>query len=143
MKESKVMLTFKCPVKWNSLTVSGDGRYCAACKKTVKDFTGKAVENNELINSEDHKCGSFYATQLHRPFGDRRDQLIEYYQRLKSRSSSRRIVLMFITVLLFLSGCRTRRLSGAYSAAPWDYKGSDTETAAVDSVKVEQPAGLK
>lgn len=117
------------------MTPAEGGRYCSVCEKTVKDFTGAPLLSNEKEESGKHVCGSFDATQLYKPFGDRRDVLIGYYQGLKKKNSSRKILLMLVTLLLFLSGCRSRRLSGAY-AYGWDYKGQD---AAVDTIPEKQP----
>src|SRR4051812_40619700 len=127
MKESKIELTFKCPVKWSSMGAAADGRYCSACERTVKDFTKSSAEEicSSLEGTSD-ACGSFYATQLNKPFGDWRDKLITYYQGITKPSSPKRFALLFITALLFLSGCRSRRLGGYASINErWDYKGSN------------------
>ncbi len=114
MEESNIQLTFKCPVKWNNLPASADGRYCAVCKKNVKDFA--AAKTDEITNDviEKQECGSFKATQLYRPFGDKRDVLIGYYQMLNKNRSSRKVLFMLVTAVLFITGCHSRRLSGAY-----------------------------
>jgi hypothetical protein len=134
MKANNVRLTFKCPVKWNSMASVDGGRYCSSCKKTVKDFSGSSLTQICSDGAEKNECGSFDAIQLHKPFGDKRDLLVGYYQRLKNKNPSGKILLMFVTILLFLSGC-SRRLSGAY--AYWDYKGENAHTN--DTVAVKSP----
>lgn len=126
MKEDKIVLTFQCPVKWNNMAPFEDGRYCSVCKTTVKDFTGFSVKEIAASANSEYSCGSFRATQLHKPFNDKRDVLIRYYQNLTSKNRPGKILVMLITVLLFISGCRSRRLSGAY-AYGWDYKNNGVE----------------
>jgi|SRR6218665_757927 len=117
MEAGKIELTFKCPVKWNSMNASEQGRYCSVCKKTVKDFTTSSVKEIST-DCTTYECGSFYATQLEKPFNDKRDVLIAYYQKLVKNNSSKKVVMLFVVALLFLTGCRHRRLAGAYSAYP-------------------------
>ncbi|MCW3071788.1 MAG: hypothetical protein JWO44_1678 [Bacteroidetes bacterium] len=144
MKENRIQLTFTCPVKWDSMSPDKSGRYCSSCKKTVKDFTKQPVE--EICSDAEtgnYECGNFLATQLHKPFGDWRDKLIEHYQNLVKNRSSKRMALLFVTLFIFLAGCRSRRLGGAYTyyGGNWDYKGNHTKaTAQVDSTAVKAPA---
>jgi len=117
METNRIELTFKCPVKWNSMAGSENGRYCSVCEKTVKDFSGSSSSEIAAAASE-YECGSFEALQLQRPFGDKRDVLVSYYQKLAGSASPRRISLLFIMLLLFVTGCRSKRLSGAYTWKP-------------------------
>lgn len=109
MEENHIRLTFKCPVKWDSMAAADGGRYCDSCKKTVKDFAGDAQPVEE-----GHECGSFYATQLHRPFNDRRDVLIAHYQSLRDKRPGS-VLFMLVTAVLFITGCHHARLTGAYA----------------------------
>jgi hypothetical protein len=136
----KIVLPVACPVKWNSMNPSEEGRFCAVCEKTVRDFTKKTPD--EIAASEDSKkyeCGSFYASQLDKPFGDWRDKLIAFYQHLLRRTNPKKGILFFVTLLLFISGCRSRR--GGAPVYSWDYKGNTDTTVAAENVK--EPAGLK
>ncbi|MCW3105413.1 MAG: hypothetical protein JWO09_3853 [Bacteroidetes bacterium] len=141
MKENRIELTFTCPVKWDSMSPDKAGRYCSSCSKPVKDFTKQSVE--QICSDPEtpkYECGSFYASQLHKPFGDWRDKLIEYYQNLVRNRSSKRMALLFVTLFLFLAGCRSRRLGGAYAYGAWDYKGNHNKAATqVDSAVVKAP----
>ena|GEM_PF-914055 len=142
MKENRIELTFTCPVKWDSMSPDKAGRYCSSCSKPVKDFTKQSVEQIcSDPQTANYECGSFYASQLHKPFGDWRDKLIEYYQDLVTKRSSKKMALMFVTLLILISGCRSRRMGGAYAyAGNWDYKGNAGKAAAqVDSAAVKAP----
>lgn len=119
MEANKIELTFKCPVKWDSMTVSEQGRYCAVCEKTVKDFT-KSSPKEIASDCTSYECGSFYATQLEKPFNDKRDVLISYYQKLVKNNSSKKVVMLFVVALLFLTGCRRSRTMGAWALKPAD-----------------------
>lgn len=118
MEQGKIQLTFTCPVKWNSMSASEGGKYCSSCNKVVRDFTKATAVQVESV-TEEHACGNFYATQLHKPYNDKRDVLVAYYQKITSGNASRKMLILFVTALMFLTGCRShRRLSGAYAFAP-------------------------
>jgi hypothetical protein len=134
MMESKITLTFKCQVNLNGMPASELGRHCSVCNKTVRDFS--PVSNPSKEELKKHECGSFDAVQLQKPFGDRRDILIGYYQKLVQKNSSRKVLLLFVTLLLFISGCRTR-LAGAYAYYDDDHKRHNKGTS--DSTSVKTP----
>lgn len=122
MEVNRIALTFQCPVKWNSMQTAEHGKYCAVCKKTVKDFKGCSV--TEVQQAEEaFSCGSFEAVQLHQPFGDKRDVLIAHYQRfVNSTGTGKRLMFLLIASLVFITGCRSRRLGGAYATFKADTK---------------------
>jgi hypothetical protein len=36
--------SFKCPMKWDEMEVSGDGRHCSKCRKHVHDLTNCTID---------------------------------------------------------------------------------------------------
>ena len=65
----KISIPTPCHEAWDAMTPAGRGRHCAACAKTVVDFTGlsdAAVQH--LIDTADGAlCGRFRPGQLDRP----------------------------------------------------------------------------
>ncbi|MFP4845842.1 carboxypeptidase-like regulatory domain-containing protein [Winogradskyella sp. PE311] len=56
-----------CHEDWNNMTPKEQGRHCAACNKTVIDFTKKTDESIiKTIESEGKLCGRFKSQQLNR-----------------------------------------------------------------------------
>ncbi len=105
------------------MTLQNSGRYCKSCEKVVMDFS--QMSNEEIIlkinsSNETGACGSFKAYQLEKPFNDKRNVLIDYYQEISVSGKTmfpKFISLALVTALLFLSGC-LRRTTGRYSGPP-------------------------
>lgn len=118
MTNSRVKLEYKCPVKWDSLEPTAKGMFCSQCQKEVRDYSSTGLEElNHLSATQfgNGHCGSFRAYQLERPFQNRKDRLILFYQHLKTTKTRFRVgksmLLLVVFAALFLFGC-TRRLSG-------------------------------
>ncbi|MGI4869996.1 MAG: hypothetical protein ACRYFX_02325 [Janthinobacterium lividum] len=65
-----LLLPTPCAEPWAAMTPTGPGRHCAACAKTVVDFTQKT--DAEILahfrqSRPDGTCGRFRAAQLGRP----------------------------------------------------------------------------
>ncbi len=58
-----------CSQPWDEMTVSGRGRFCTHCQKTVIDFTtwSDAALYSFFAKNNDHICGRFFEMQLSRP----------------------------------------------------------------------------
>ncbi|RZK59837.1 MAG: hypothetical protein EOO59_07385 [Hymenobacter sp.] len=58
-----------CPAQWAAMTPTPHGRHCAACQKTVVDFTLKTDAEilAYLAQAVSTPCGRFQASQLARP----------------------------------------------------------------------------
>jgi len=52
---------------------------------------------------------------LHKPFNDRRDVLISYYQRLSKAGRASKVLLLLVIVMMYVTGCRPHKLAGRYS----------------------------
>ncbi len=56
-----------CHEKWSEMTPADRGRFCAACQKTVRDFTfATDSEIASAVNADAGLCGRFTSSQLHR-----------------------------------------------------------------------------
>ncbi|WP_162428514.1 energy transducer TonB [Pontibacter pudoricolor] len=63
-----ISLSFICDKDLDQMQPCDNGRYCAACNKTVIDFTTKGVEDlHEALEKEGKICGSFLQSQVARP----------------------------------------------------------------------------
>ncbi len=70
-----VHLTQPCAENWDNMTPNNMGRHCAACNKTVTDYS--LMRDSELLKILKNQpgtntCGSFLPHQLHRPLVDNR-----------------------------------------------------------------------
>ncbi|WP_161599605.1 hypothetical protein [Hymenobacter nivis] len=68
-RPTTVHIPTPCAESWAAMTPRGPGRHCAACQKTVVDFTQKT--DGEILamlkQATGRTCGRFYADQLSRP----------------------------------------------------------------------------
>lgn len=64
-----IRLAFQCPVKWDQMSPSANGRHCEFCSKEVVDFTNKTREEFQFIAFEKQGdlCGRFKTKQLAEP----------------------------------------------------------------------------
>ncbi|MGI4870000.1 MAG: carboxypeptidase-like regulatory domain-containing protein [Janthinobacterium lividum] len=69
MRPTTILLPTPCTESWNAMTPAGAGRHCAACAKTVVDFTQKTDAEilALLAQAAGGTCGRFRAGQLARP----------------------------------------------------------------------------
>lgn len=107
-EKSEIQLEFVCPKKWNGMIPEENGRFCHSCHKIVVDYSKSPIQNLQKPQEEGH-CGSFYAYQLDRPFGNWKDQIVSRYQKiLFGRNIFKPAILLFVACLLFLTGCYRR-----------------------------------
>jgi len=106
------------------MTPEGNGRFCNDCSKVVRDFSMLNLDevNNHILSSKEaDACGSFHAYQIDKPFGNWRDVIISYYQRvslrLKTGSLIKPVTVFLLFLIMLITGC-ARRLSGRYACAP-------------------------
>ena len=64
----KLSIPTPCHESWDAMTPAGDGRHCAACAKTVVDFTAMtdAEIRRHVAAADDQTCGRLRASQLDR-----------------------------------------------------------------------------
>jgi hypothetical protein len=68
MKE--IYIQEPCKAKWNSMNLSGEGRFCNSCSLTVVDFTkmtNEEISNYFLKKSGQRVCGNFRNDQVSTP----------------------------------------------------------------------------
>ena len=59
----KIEMTFACDQDWNDMKISGHGRHCEVCSKTVFDFSDKSID--QITNADNRElCGMFRAEQI-------------------------------------------------------------------------------
>jgi len=60
----KIEMTFECNQDWEQMEISGHGRHCELCCRTVYDFSNKSIgEVAKVSNGE--LCGMFLTEQIH------------------------------------------------------------------------------
>ncbi|GAB3635414.1 hypothetical protein GCM10027422_10040 [Hymenobacter arcticus] len=66
---SAVHIAQPCPESWAAMTPTGPGRHCAACQKTVVDFTHQTDAEilAALRQAAGETCGRLRADQINRP----------------------------------------------------------------------------
>ncbi|WP_294249473.1 TonB-dependent receptor plug domain-containing protein [uncultured Chryseobacterium sp.] len=64
----KLRIPAPCHENWETMSPAAKGKFCAACAKTVTDFTGASDEEimEVLSADEENTCGNFKASQLNR-----------------------------------------------------------------------------
>lgn len=64
----KLTIPTPCHENWNRMSPAEQGRFCAVCSKTVKDFT--AAPDEEIVDAfsqnSENVCGRFKTSQLNR-----------------------------------------------------------------------------
>ncbi|WP_412561122.1 carboxypeptidase-like regulatory domain-containing protein [Winogradskyella sp. MIT101101] len=66
-KTISISIPEPCHEDWNKMTPKEKGRHCAACNKTVIDFTSKTDEQViKTFENENNLCGRFKTQQLNR-----------------------------------------------------------------------------
>jgi hypothetical protein len=59
----KIEMTFTCDQDWNDMKISGHGRHCEVCSKTVFDFSDKSID--QIAKADNRElCGLFRAEQI-------------------------------------------------------------------------------
>lgn len=64
----KLTIPTPCHENWNRMSPAEQGRFCAVCSKTVKDFTAAPDEEilDEFSKNAENVCGRFKTSQLNR-----------------------------------------------------------------------------
>jgi hypothetical protein len=117
-QDLRVLIENPCPAKWNQMPSQADGRFCSICSKVVIDFSGKTLDEISayLDKKSGHSiCGNYQErhTTTHRKGYRFLNAVESFFSGTKFQRSS----LFFISILLVLSGCRSRHVTGAYSTA--------------------------
>jgi hypothetical protein len=63
----KITISTPCHENWENMTIDEQGKFCAVCSKTVRDFTGFSDEElKNSLNTNENICGRFRDDQLGR-----------------------------------------------------------------------------
>ena len=116
MKQETIKLDFVCPKSWDKMNPMGDGRFCGSCQKIVTDYT--ALSQKEVVKvlsekTEEGSCGHFYTHQLDKSHRSWKDELLNFYNTIRSSNSLNRytksILLGGLVVLMVSTGCTRKR----------------------------------
>jgi hypothetical protein len=109
MDPSGLGITYHCPLKTSSLKNTTNGKFCGQCSKHIPDMRNcSPVEViNQINNSTGEFCGTFDPIQLQNPYGDKRDKIVNWYQKFVSGQKPK-LILLLAFILLIITGCRTR-----------------------------------
>ena len=81
----KIQIPEPCSQSWDEMSPEGSGRHCAACAKTVVDFTRMTdAQILEVLRNSAGSCGRFTADQLGRdlivPTAEKRFSFVGFYK---------------------------------------------------------------
>jgi hypothetical protein len=106
-----------CSEKWGAMkTVGNKQRHCLVCKQNVYDFSKNSLNeiNRKIISANGEKlCGHYH--ERHVSNEKTIYVLTNYIDNTFSRTRLKHFSLIIISMILLLSGCARRKLSGAYS----------------------------
>ena len=85
----KIQIPEPCSQSWAEMTPEAGGRHCAACAKTVTDFTRMTdAQILEVLRNSAGSCGRFTADQLGRelivPTTEKRFSIVPFYKMVAS-----------------------------------------------------------
>ncbi|MBS1637428.1 MAG: hypothetical protein JST26_16045 [Bacteroidetes bacterium] len=112
--EPIVFIPEPCPVKWNSMSSSDQGRHCQVCATEVVDFSKMPLEDitnyfksrpTEKICGRYHQRHTNHATPVMKWINGVEQKLLQFRWR--------RAAVIAASVLLFFSNCARRKLLGA------------------------------
>jgi hypothetical protein len=63
MSTKKIEMTFACDQDWNDMKISGLGRHCEVCRKTVIDYSAKSIDQIAMAGNRE-LCGMFRVEQI-------------------------------------------------------------------------------
>ena len=119
MAVSEAKQVFYCNEKFEKMHQIEGGRFCGTCNKKIHDFRKLSIEaiNAKLAENDNQLCAYMSIFQQYRPFGNWKDKIIEYYQRVSTSKINflSKIVLTFLLIILmFMTGCYRRKTCPGY-----------------------------
>jgi hypothetical protein len=64
-KRTENHFSFKCPMNWDEMEVSGDGRHCGKCRKEVFDLTNCSIDEVIALQRKHGSiCGSIRVARV-------------------------------------------------------------------------------
>ena len=109
MDTTTLGMAYHCPLKTSAFKDTPNGKFCSQCAKHIPDLRNSS--QSELINKINHSkgdfCGTFDPLQLQNPYGDKRDKVVNWYQKIASGSKSK-FILVLAFIVLVITGCRAK-----------------------------------
>ncbi len=112
MANLRIEIPTPCPASWSGMTPNEEGRHCKACDKTVVDFTAMSDEEIKtylMRKKEIRVCGKFQSHQINPSYTSWQQKLIRVYNYIDREVSYRSVkvvTLLFLTLIMTLSGCQ-------------------------------------
>jgi hypothetical protein len=108
--KSEIIIDKPCSANWDTMCKTDTGRYCAICATNVVDFTNMSVEEIDAYfktNSSTKTCGRFQSQHVRTNTAWHR--FLNTLESKLSGSKFKAMAIAVMTLLMFLSSCRTRR----------------------------------
>jgi hypothetical protein len=109
MTSPTLQMEYHCPLKNSTLRNTDQGKFCDQCAKHIPDMRKKQEQDilEEIKQGKGEFCGTFDPLVMQNPFGDHRDKIVHWYQKLTSVKRSRfSLVVLAGLILLSITGCR-------------------------------------
>ena len=114
---NKIHIPEPCHEKWALMkSVGKNQRHCDVCKTNVHDFSKKPLAeiNEKIENANGEKlCGLYH--ERHTSDSKGIYSFVNILEESLMRVKFRRVSILLVAAILFLSGCAKRRLTGAYT----------------------------
>ena len=128
MQKAIVEIKKPCRVDLNTMIPDEKGRFCGVCQTSVIDFTNKTPDEIALyfrIHAAEKNCGIFKNSDV--KTDNTFDNLISFLY-----SKKLKFVAIFITGLLILTGCKTKKqTTTSYGSG----RALDEKTNSIENVK--------
>ena len=130
MKPTNLIISIPepCHEDWNKMQPDEKGKFCSVCQTSVIDFTNKTTDEIALyfqVHIGEKKCGIFKSCDV--KTDNKIDNLITFLY-----SKKLKFIAVFITGLLILTGCKTKKHTGTTYGGP---RFLDKKTNSIESVK--------
>ncbi len=132
MNQTNITIPKPCHANWATMDKNEQGRHCAACNKTVVDFTTKSdteIRNYLTENSEYKVCGHFKTSQV---VPVKKQQLFNF-----KAFNYLSMLLVGLTSTLF--SCESRTTGEPSTDNRVEQTSEGSETLLGDTVMVEEP----
>ena len=111
-----LQMDYPCPVKTNDLLKLNNGKFCIHCTKYIPDLS--KASNEEIMQRVEQCIGQFCAIlpayRIQNPYGNWKDRIVTFYQRVDSKSRKSYFLIFIAGCLLTITGCKriTRGVPG-------------------------------
>lgn len=106
----KIIIEKPCNASWNNMATTKDGRHCSLCNTNVIDFSNMALEDiHDYFRKRDGEkiCGKFH--NRHLAYSNKWFAFLNKIESFFYKTKFKKVALGLIYVLLFLTGCKTKK----------------------------------